>query len=220
VTPRLVFAHGWALDRTLWDPVLAALGPEAKDAVVLDAGYYGAPAGPGVLDPARPILGVGQSLGALVLLADPPAPIAGLVAIDGFARFAVADDFPEGESARALRFMVRRLQASAGDLIAEFLRRALGTSSPPRDRFDTPRLAQGLRQLAELDGRAAAQGLPIWRLHASGDPIASLALADASFAKARVVTRRVREGADHLSPITAPRASAELIRTALSALAT
>ena len=73
--------------------------------------------------------------------------------------------------------------------------------------------------LAELDGRAAATRLPIWRLHASADPIASLALADASFAKAQVVARRVREGVDHLSPITAPKACAELIRMALTALA-
>ena len=213
--PRLLLAHGWALDRSLWDKVLAALGPDADDAIVLDAGYYGAPAGLGAADPSRPVLGVGQSLGALSLLAAPPTPLAGLVAIDGFARFTAAPDFPEGESGRTLRYMEHRLEASAGALIRDFLGRALGAASPPRERFDVARLAEGLRQLAELDGRTAAARLPIWRLHASDDPIAPLGLTDASFAGANVMARHVRQASDHLSPLTAPSPCAELILAAL-----
>ena len=38
---RLLFAHGWALDRSLWDRLLPELGPLASEAVILDAGYYG-----------------------------------------------------------------------------------------------------------------------------------------------------------------------------------
>jgi pimeloyl-[acyl-carrier protein] methyl ester esterase len=215
--PRLLFAHGWALDRTLWEGVLAALGPDAKHAMVLDAGYYGAPAG--CPDADCPVLGVGQSLGALDLLAEPPLPLVGLVAIDAFARFAAAPGFPEGESGRTLRYMQHRLEHSAGPLVRDFLSRALGASSPPKDSFDVARLAAGIRQLAELDGRAAAGRLPIWRLHAANDPIAPLALADASFDGANVKVRQVREAADHLSPLTAPDACADLIRRALDAFA-
>jgi pimeloyl-[acyl-carrier protein] methyl ester esterase len=216
--PRLLFAHGWALDYTLWDRVRALLGADALDAVVLDAGYYGAPHEPDKLDAERPVLGVGQSLGALNLLAAPPVPLAGLVAIDGFARFSEAADFPQGNSGRVLDLLAKRMRKSAGPVVADFLAKALGASSPPREGFDIHRLAEGLQKLAELDGRAASRRLPIWRLHASNDPIASLAMADASFAGAQVMVRQVREAGDHLSPVTAAETCAELIRTALRAL--
>ena len=60
---RLLFAHGWALDRTLWSRVIDPLGALADGAVVLDAGYYGRPHHP-VLARGERWLGVGQSLGA------------------------------------------------------------------------------------------------------------------------------------------------------------
>ena len=52
-----------------------------------------------------------------------------------------------------------------------------------------------------------------------GDAIAPPAMSDASFAGLDVVERRVRRASDHLSPIHAPEACAELIRAALKALA-
>ena len=215
--PRLLFAHGWALDRTLWDPVLAELGADAQGAVVMDAGYYGRPADPLTLGHA-PILGVGQSLGVLELLAEPPAPLVGLVAIDGFARFAARPDFPEGQPAALLKLMDSALKTQPGRLLGEFMAKAL-PGAPPLLQFPDPDvLARGLEKLMTLDGRAAARRLPIWSLHARFDPIAPLAMADASFAGADVRERRVREAADHLSPITAPRACADLIRAALRAL--
>jgi pimeloyl-[acyl-carrier protein] methyl ester esterase len=210
-----VFAHGWALNRSLWRDVVAELGDEADDAVVLDAGYYGQPAGPGPLDPARPLLGVGQSLGAVELLVDPPAPLAGLIAVDATARFSQAPDFPEGEPTPVLRYLVRRIRAGAGPAVADFLDRASGGLPAPVESLDAERLAAGLDHLISWDGRAAARHLPVWRLHAAHDPIAPLVRADASFADAPVRARVVREAADHLSPIAAPRACAELIRAAL-----
>lgn len=215
--PRLLFAHGWALDRTLWDKVLVELGAEADDALVLDAGYYGRPVGPGPID-AAPVLGVGQSLGALELLALPPAPLSGLVAIDGFARFAAGPGFPQGRPASVLKLMARRLNVEPGPLLADFLDQALAGFAPPSLSPDGQVLTAGLDRLRQLDGRAVARRLPIWRLHASADPIAPPALADASFDGANVRARRVREAPDHLSPITAPKACAELIREALRAL--
>ena len=217
--PRLLFAHGWALDRSLWDGVLAALGDDARDAIVLDAGYYGRPVNSPAIDPARPLLGVGQSLGALELLTAPPAPLAGLVVLDGFARFAATADFPQGVPLRVLQLMKRRLGADPQAVAAESLTRALA-GQRTGGQVNRETLAQGLDRLMTLDGRAAALELAIWRLHASNDPVADPAAADASFAGARVIADVRREAADHLSPITAPGACARLIRAAVQALST
>jgi len=208
VSLTLLFAHGWALDRTLWDRVLAALGEAAQGALVRDRGYYGRP-----MDPqARgPLLGVGQSLGALELLAEPPAGLIGVVALDGFARFGKAPDFPAGVAGRVLE----RMKARIGDgALAEFVERAGGEL--PDGEPDSKRLIDGLDRLYALDGRACR--LPVWRLNADQDPIASLAMADASFSGMNVVERHVRPSTDHLSPLTAPHVCADLIRTALKAL--
>lgn len=209
MTPRLLLAHGWALDRTLWDHVLDALGKDAAGAVVLDAGYYGRPVPlPRIEDPT---LGVGQSLGALELMAQPPPGLKGIVVLDGFARFGQAEDFPQGVPARVLERMKKRVADGA---LVEFLERAGG--KVPDGTPDAPRLIDGLRRLQTLDGRACA--LPLWRLHAQGDPIALLAMADASFEGLDVVERCIRPSTDHLSPIHDPQACADLIRAALEAL--
>jgi pimeloyl-[acyl-carrier protein] methyl ester esterase len=237
VRPTLLFAHGWALDRTLWDKVLGALGDAAESARVRDEGYYTSPlpldggevgsggdlaAAPQLNGHPQPqpfphqggreILGVGQSLGALELLAEPPAGLVGVVALDGFARFGKAADFPEGVAARVLERMKARLAQGA---LAEFVERAGGEL--PAGEPDLGRLAWGLERLNALDGRACP--LPVWRLHAEEDPIAPPAMADASFAGMDVVERRIRQSTDHLSPLAAPDACADLIRTALKAFA-
>jgi pimeloyl-[acyl-carrier protein] methyl ester esterase len=214
VRPALLFAHGWALDRTLWDKVLEALGEDAQGALVLDAGYYAGDRNTSPLPHQggrESILGVGQSLGALELLAAPPADLVGLVALDGFARFGKAPDFPEGVGTRVLERMKARLGEG---VLAEFVERAGGEL--PKGEPDMGRLIAGLERLHALDGRGCR--LPVWRLHADRDPIASLAMADASFAGMNVHERRIRQSTDHLSPLTAPHACADLIRTALKAL--
>lgn len=208
MSPTLLFVHGWALDRTLWDKVLGALGEEARGAGVRDAGYYGRPGDPAV---EGPLLGVGQSLGALELLAEPPPGLAGVVALDGFARFGRAADFPEGVGGRVLERMKARI---GDDVLAEFVERAGGKL--PEGEPDAEHLIAGLDRLYALDGRACR--LPVWRLHADQDPIAPLAMADASFAGMDVRERRIRPSTDHLSPLTAPHACADLIRTAVEAL--
>jgi pimeloyl-[acyl-carrier protein] methyl ester esterase len=206
---KLLFVHGWALDRTLWRKLITRMDLGAE-AVTPDAGYYGRPFSPPL--PEGPILGIGQSLGALELLAEPPPGLVGIVAIDGFARFGQADDFPQGAPARILA----RMKAKVADgALVEFLQRAGG--QPPPGVPDIARLITGLDRLATLDGRACR--LPVWRLQAEGDPIAPLAVSDASFAGMDVRERHVRAAGDHLSPAHATDACAALIRTALEALA-
>jgi pimeloyl-[acyl-carrier protein] methyl ester esterase len=143
-------------------------------------------------------------------LAEPPAGLVGVVALDGFARFGKAPDFPEGVPGRELERMKARLGEG---VLAEFVQRAGGEL--PQGEPDAGRLVRGLDRLYILDGRACR--LPVWRLHADEDPIASLAMADASFAGMNVAERQVRQSTDHLSPLTAPHACADLIRTALKA---
>ncbi len=203
---KLLFVHGWALDGTLWQPMLG--GFRADESLVADAGYYGRPANP-VID--GPILGIGHSLGALELLAAPPPGLQGVVAIDGMARFGQADDFPFGVPARVLERMKKRV---ADGVLTEFLERAGGRV--PAGAPDIARLQQGLDRLEILNGRACR--LPIWRLHSQHDPIATLAMADASFAGLNVRERCIRDATDHLSPLHDPQACADLIRTALKAL--
>lgn len=209
--PRLLFAHGWALDATLWDAVLAALGEDAHGGVTPDAGYYGRPSPAPRLD--GPVLGIGQSLGSLELLAGAFGPLAGVVAIDGFARFGQALDFHEGVPARVLARIGARLADDVG-VLAEFVGRAGGRV--PAGEPDVARLAAGLQRLETLDGRACP--LPVWRLHADGDPIAVQDLADASFRGMDVRENHVRQSTDHLSPIHDAPACAALIRAALKAL--
>jgi pimeloyl-ACP methyl ester carboxylesterase len=102
--------------------------------------------------------------------------------------------------------------------VADFLGRSLKGVAPPAGEPDRAALARGLDRLVDLDGRRAVKDLPVWRLHAANDPIAPLALADASFAEAAEHERRLRPGDDHLSPLTAPHACAALIRCAVLAL--
>ncbi|WP_367644010.1 alpha/beta fold hydrolase, partial [Achromobacter ruhlandii] len=106
VRPTLLFVHGWAFDAAFWGPLAGALAdwPQA----VADAGYFGPAHTPA---PAGPVLAIGHSLGALRLLGEPPPGCLGLVAINGFARFGAADDFPEGVPARMLDRMLNRLAA-------------------------------------------------------------------------------------------------------------
>jgi pimeloyl-ACP methyl ester carboxylesterase len=100
-------------------------------------------------------------------------------------------------------------------VLLDFLDRAGGAR--PSGTPQTEALIAGLERLETLDGRRARA--PIWRLHADGDAVAPLAMADAAFSGMAVVERRVRAAADHLSPIHDPAACADLIRTALRALA-
>jgi pimeloyl-[acyl-carrier protein] methyl ester esterase len=216
VSVQLLFAHGWALDASVWDAVLAELG--GPGAIVLDAGYYGRPApfDPASRIPGQPLLAIGHSLGVLQMLVRPPAPLGGLVAIDGFARFCADPTFRDGAPPRVVSRMRQRLGREPEAMLADFLQNAGGAAILGAP--DTRRLDAGLAELMDLDGRAAVEGLPIWRLHASGDPIAPLASSDASLKDAHVIERRVREASDHLSPLHDPAACADLIRAAMEAL--
>lgn len=212
VRPTLLFVHGWAFDAAFWAPLAAALAdwPQA----VADAGYFGPAHTPA---PAGPVLAIGHSLGALRLLGEPPPACLGLVAINGFARFGAADDFPEGVPARMLDRMLNRLAAQPDTVLRDFRQRCgdAGAFGPPQ----LEPLARDLRILRDADQRAALAMLPVPLLALAGatDPIATAPMTTAGFGAAAEL--HWREAGGHLLPLTDTDWCAQRIRAFLARVA-
>lgn len=191
---RLLFLHGWGLDAGLWDDVRAAL-PEFETSA-WDRGYFGSPM---TELPPDPFLAVGHSLGAMLLAG--VEGIAGLIAINGFDRFA-------GEDAvlpRVVERMRKRFAEAPAEVLADF--RARIGAEPARHDIEPEPLAADLELLAKnVAGRANARTLI---LHGAADPLLPAPMREAVFAGA---PRETRAGAGHLLPLTHPQWVAERIR--------
>lgn len=192
----LLLLHGWGLDASLWDAVLAALPGVA--AVRLDRGYFGRPAG---AMPAGRIVAVGHSLGALLLAKDLPADVP-LVALNGFDRFV-------GEGAVPPRLVARmrmRFEDTPGAVLADFRARI---HAPPAPQIaDAGALADDLALLA--DASAPANGRRIRLIHGADDPLLPPAMCASTFTGAE---RETVAGAGHLLPLTHPALCADRIAT-------
>lgn len=208
MTAQFLFVHGWALDSSLWDGMCAAM--EGRAAVVRELGYFGpVPRQPSV-DPAAasgPVIAVGHSLGLMQLLEAPPAGLAGLVAINGFSRFAAAADHPAGVPARLLHRMQQRLEQDADATVTAFRRRCGMTRMPPGPAM-RPALHGGLELLCDGDGRETLRRLPCPVLALAGgqDPIVPPGLTRACFDRITWV-----EAAGHLLPLTHPEHCARML---------
>lgn len=192
--PLLVMLHGWGLDASLWDGVRAAL-PD-YETVAWDRGYFGPSS---MARPTGPILGVGHSLGALLLAG--VAGLAGLIAINGFDRFT-------GEDAIAPRVVARMRQRFAETpaiVLADF-RERIG-APPATAGIATAPLAADLALLA--DGHAPATGVPVLVLQGGADPLLPAPMRAAVFAGA---PREERAEAGHVLPLTHPAWCADRIR--------
>lgn len=201
---KLLFVHGWGFDASLWDAVIACL-PDA-DAVHADRGYFGGAAWPIV---EGPCLAVTHSFGSMALLADPPADCRGLLAINGFDRFAEG----EGRAGVPLRVIDRMLARLEGDPVAvlrEFHAR-LG-SDVPRGTPDTARLRQDLAALRNDDRSEAVVRLaaPVIALEGADDPLLFAAMRAGQFADAADLQRETLD-AGHLLPVTHPKLCAAWI---------
>ena len=75
------------------------------------------------------MIAIGHLLGALRLLCQPPLGCAGLVCINGFARFGAGPDFPEGVAPRLLDRMLRQLVAQPQAVLRDFRARC-GDDTP------------------------------------------------------------------------------------------
>jgi len=214
---RLLFLHGWGLDASLWDGARAAL-PD-YETVAMDRGYFG----PAAAAPVEgPVLAVGHSLGAMLL-----AGISGLVAVNGFDRFAGEDAVP----VRVVERMRRRFGEAPAEVLADF--RARIGAGPAPERIDANRLAADLEILANTssprrkpgpmggDAVSSSSGPHPWVpafagatervlvLHGGADPLLPAPMRDAVFAGAPRET--LAEGG-HLLPLTHPEWVAARIR--------
>jgi len=209
---RLLFAHGWAMQASLWDGLRAALGAELSGSCLLrEPGYFSEP----LVDPRPecPVLAVGHSLGLLGLLLRPPPHLAGLVSINGFSRFSAAPDHPSGVAPRILRRMRQRLSGAPEQVAVEFRRRC---GLPPASGVAAPApLAAGLDLLEAADGRESLRRLavPVVALAGAGDRVAPPELSRACF------TSPFWLAGGHVLPQTHPADCARAIRCVLERLA-
>ena len=196
---KLLFLHGWGFDASFWNRVGCALEP--LESVAWDRGYFGQPL---ELPLAGPVLAIGHSLGSLILAATPPPHCIGLIAINGFDRFA-----DESVVANPLLERMRRRFAQAPKEVLNAFRVRCG--SVPADRpIDQMRLADDLDLLASADERGTVR--PLLVLHGSEDPILPAELRASVFEGA---PREILDGAGHLLPLTHPDWCAARIRSVL-----
>ena len=149
----LWFAHGWAYDASFWEPLRAACptGPRWPTTPAISA--------PRLPEVCGPVIAIGHSLGALRLLRQPPPGCAGLVCINGFARFGAGPDFPEGVAPRLLDRMLRQLAAQPQAVLRDF--RARCGDDTPSGAPDMAALERGLLALRDEDRRAGLAALPM-----------------------------------------------------------
>ncbi len=194
-----VFVHGWGFGPSVWDGVRARL-PDPGLAV--DLGFFGPEVLPAL--PAGPLLAVGHSYGVLWLLKRRPFAWAGLVSVNGFARFPEASDYP-GVPARQLARMIQRFGQDGAAVTADFMRR-IGHAPPAFEAADTQRLGEALQNLADWDERGAQAG-PVLALAGGADPLVTEAMSRAAWGGGL----RLLPQAGHLLPLTDPDWCAEMI---------
>ncbi len=193
--PCLLLAHGWGCDATIWDRLRTAL--DGFETLAIERGYLGA-------RPHRPVvpagaIAVGHSAGLLDLLAGLPPGCAGVVAINGFTRFAEAADFPAGTPRRVLDRMVRRLAEDPDGTVQAFRDRC-GLPQPTGP-IQRDRLCEGLQGLAVQDRVAEFRGVRLLALASEADPVATPAMTRACFAEADIAWH---PGGSHVLPLAEP----------------
>ncbi|API58335.1 hypothetical protein BSL82_02605 [Tardibacter chloracetimidivorans] len=200
------FVHGWGFDAALWDAMRATLGGDASD-----LGYFGELREFG--DDGRPFVAVGHSLAALLWLKALPPNCAGLVAINGFDRFAGEPGDPTAVPRRMVERMIARFRERPAQVLVDFRERC-GAERPVTATLQTERLLQELEVLRDTDAREAARRLhcPVLVLHGNEDAILPPAMREAVFSGSRHVKRHALSGHGHLLPLTAPEWCAEHVR--------
>ncbi|HKT86592.1 MAG TPA: alpha/beta hydrolase [Novosphingobium sp.] len=198
---KLLFAHGWGFDRHFWDG-LARLLPQWEQ-VRDDRGYFGDPL---PLNVTGPCIAVAHSFGTMRILADPPAGLAGLVAINGFERFTALRGRP-GVPFRVVDLMLRQFDRDPRAVAGEF-RRRLGCEEPFAEIDPGPLRADLLRL---RDARPPLPAVPVLVLHGAADPLLPEAMREACFPG--IGARRLQhETAGHLLPLEDPHLCAQVVR--------
>jgi pimeloyl-ACP methyl ester carboxylesterase len=195
----VVLVHGWGYDASIWDAVRARLSA-ALHVETIDLGYFGAERFP-ELGSGETAIAVGHSLGALWWLTKSGVSWHRLLCINGFPRFTAAEGYP-GVAPRVLHRMRRQFEREPTAVLADFHTRC--GAPAPATTLDEGRLATGLVQLADLDGRAAlaARAADVWALACADDPIVPRAMCEAAFAALTVGRLEFVAASGHLLPLT------------------
>ena len=193
------FVHGWGFDGRFWEPLAARLTSWRQS--VAERGYFGGSSEP---EPDEPFVAVAHSFGAMRVLADASPQCRGLIAINGFDRFA-------GIPARVIDRMVTMLDRDPARVVQDF-RMRIGTT----DAFGTPDaalLAQDLRIMRDDDcsGITALASFPILSIQADCDPLLPQPLRERAFKTAPDLQRRNMANGGHLLPQTHPDACAQAV---------
>ena len=185
MAPTLILLHGWGFDADLWDRLAQAL--PGHSITRWDRGYFGRPAAP---DVEGPVVGIGHSLGSM-LLADALPPEAPLIAINGFDHFTGPDAVP----LRVVERMQSRFAEAPMDVLTDF--RARCGASPVNTELDQAQLIDDLSLLATH--HAAPGQRRILSLQGDMDPILPICLREMVFPGA---ARAICEEGGHLLPVT------------------
>ena len=198
---NLLFVHGWGFDRSFWQPLAALLAdlPQAID----DRGYFGTPE---AVSSGGPFIAVTHSFGTMRVLAAPPAGLVGVLAINGFARFAASPDYP-GVPPRVIDRMLRRFDEAPRTVLSEFRRQCGGDAD--FGEIDAALLHEDLSRLRHDE--APLPPVPVVSLQGTRDPLLPEAMRAQVFEGAAV--RRVDcANGGHLLPREAPEFCAAVLR--------
>lgn len=209
---KLLFVHGWGFDASFWDALASRLAnfEHVRD----DRGYFGTPA---PMECDGRCVAVTHSFGTMRLLAEPPAGLAGVIAINGFDRFIAGEDFP-GVPMRLVETMITRFERRPLSVLDDF--RARCGCGPAHLEFDHVRLAGDLERMRTTDVRSVTAGLdmPLLSLHSAHDRIVPAAMRDAALAGSGRIERRSHPEAGHMLPTDEPDWCADAITTFLECI--
>ena len=205
---RFLFVHGWGFDASFWQPLLAMLDLDENRAMVLEAGYFGAP--PRLALPEEPFVAITHSAGTPWLLERLPPRCRKLLVINGFARFSRADDFRAGIPPRIRTRMRQRLGNEPEATLRDF-RGRVGCREDWQGAPDSVRLETGLQRLCAVDARQPARenAERIAWIAGAQDPLISSDMTHESFSP---VSSGLIHGGGHLLPLEKPDRMAAWIR--------
>ena len=228
MSARWLLVHGWGFTPAIWSRMPPLPGGMRRVAL---PGHADAPAAPPeawadrllAALPEPPVIGVGWSLGGMLLLeaaARAPERFAGLVLVAAAASFVARPGFPQGVAPDALDAF------AAPDAFPRFLLLALGARRDARPFLRTAPpagvRAHGLALLRTLDLRETLRRLApptLWIAGARDAVLPAAAVAASARASRRGVFVRLT-GAGHAPMWTHPAAFAETLRAWASSFPT
>lgn len=201
---QLVWSHGWGFDATFFAPLCHAL-PEYEH-FIIDWGYFNAPLLP-KLDKARPLVGIGHSLGFAKLF-DLPFSYEHVISLGGFTHFCPIDSLVFGTPSRVVQRMWSRLQTHPQQVLQDFYRSCGFDIASLMDfsHLNQEQLSADLNHLMRLNLTIDLSTLSYLALAAKDDRICTLPHQQAMFSSLHVMD------GGHNFPVTHPQETACLIR--------